>query len=393
MNTPPSTPPFGHQRLGDFILAPGIDHLNHGAYGATPKVVLAACDRWREVMEADPSTFFRRDLPGHLRHAAARVAGFLGGKGEDWVFVENATAGINAIIASLRLEAGDELVCLSQVYGAVGNALRYHAERAGARVVKVQVPVPFTDPEPLLASLRAAVGKRTRLVVLDHVTSAGATVLPVAEMAAICRDVGSPVAIDGAHALGMLPLDVPALGVDYYVGNLHKWAFAARGAGALWCAPERQKDLHPVSISHYLGQGFNAEFDYSGTRDNSAWLAAPAALDYLEGLGAEAMRAHNNALADAAGRMLSEAWGSEISAAAPYRASMAAVRLPGSEGGDRTAARALATRLTNEHGITLGVLVMEGKLWIRVSAQVYNDLADYERIAGLGAKLLEPARS
>jgi isopenicillin-N epimerase len=384
MNTPL---PFGHSRRDEFLLAPGIAHLNHGAYGATPKVVLAECVRWRDIMEADPSTFFRRDLPGYLRQAAARVAGFLGGRSEDWVFLENATAGLNAIIASQRLEPGDELVCLSQVYGAVGNALRYHAERAGAKVVKVQVPVPFTDPQPLLASLRTALGPRTRLAVLDHVTSSGATVLPAAAMAAVCRAAGVPVAIDGAHALGMLDLDVPAIGADYYVGNLHKWAFAARGAGVLWTVPKRQAQLHPVSISHYLGQGYTAEFDYSGTRDNSAWLAAPAALDYLESLGAERMRAHNNALADAAGRMLAEAWGSDLSAAAPFRAAMAAVRLPKGRGADRLAGRRLAARLTSEHGITLGVLVMEGGLWIRVSAQIYNELSDYEGIAKMGATL------
>ena len=384
----PGAAPFGHQRRAEFMLAPGIDPLNHGAYGATPRVVAAACDRWRETMEADPSTFFRRDLPGHLRRAAERVAGFLGGRGEDWVFVENATAGMNAIIGSLRLAPGDELACLSQVYGAVGNTLDYHAKRAGARVLRVPVPVPFNDPQPLLDALAATLTARTRLAVFDHVSSAGAVVLPVREMTALCRAAGVPVAIDGAHAPGMIPLDVPAIGADYYVGNLHKWGFAARGCGVLWCAPPRQPDLHPVSISHYLGQGFAAEFDYSGTRDNSAWLAAPAALDYIESLGAAEMRAHNNTLADAAGRMLAESWKSELSAAAPYRAAMAAVRLPGGRGADRAAGRRLATRLTNEHGVTLGVMVMDGGLWIRVSAQIYNEMSDYAKIARIGKTLI-----
>jgi isopenicillin-N epimerase len=378
---------FGHARLNDFLLAPRIKPLNHGAYGATPKVVMTACEHWRERMEADPTTFFQRDLPGLLRHSAARIAAFLGGRGEDWVFVENATSGLNAIIRSQRLLPGDELVCLSQVYGAVSNTLLYYAERNGAIVRRVQIPVPFTEPEPLLNNLRAALGPRTRLAVLDHVTSAGATVLPAAEMVAVCRAAGVPVAVDGAHALGMLALDVPAIGADWYVGNLHKWAFAARGAGVLWSRPERQQDLHPVAISHYLGQGFNAEFDYSGTRDNSAWLATPAALEYLEQLGVDRVRAHNNSLADAAGRLIADAWGSELSAAPMYRASMASIRLPQGRGGDRAAARRLASQLTEEHGITLGVLVMEGGLWLRVSAQVYNELADYEQLVRIGPAL------
>ncbi len=386
-------PQFGHSRRGDFRLAEGIDHVNHGGYGATPRVVLDAAREWRERMEADPSTFFRRDLPGLLRRAADRVAGFLGGRGEDWAFVENATSGLNAIIASLALAPGDELLCLSQVYGAVGNALRHHAERSGARVVEVAVPVPFVDPAPLLETLAAAIGPRTRFACFDHISSAAAVVLPIREMAALCRERGVPVAIDGAHAPGQIALDVPALGVDWYVGNLHKWAFAAKGAGVIWCTPERQSALHPTSKSHALGQGFAAEFDYTGTRDNSAWLAAPAAIDYIAGWDGEAIRAHNAALARDAGAMLIKAWGSDAAAAPQFCASMVSVRLPGgghskSRGGDRRAARALAAELTEQRGVTAGIMVFDGALWVRVSAQIYNEIGDYRRLAAFGKTLL-----
>lgn len=378
---------FGHARRADFDLLAGMDHLNHGAYGSTPRTVLHASDRWRMRMEADPSIFFRRDLSGLLRGAAARVATFLGGRGEDWVFVENATAGMNAIIDSIPLAAGDELICLSQVYGAVRNALNHRASKSGARVVVVPVPVPFVDPEPLLTGLRAAITSRSRLVTLDHVTSPGATVLPVADLVAICRDAEVPVAIDGAHAPGMLGLDVPSLGADWYVGNLHKWSFAPRGTGVLWCAPARQADLHPVSISHYYGQGFTAEFDYCGTRDNSPWLASGAGLDYLEATGRERLRLHNNALAREAGEMLALAWRSELAAAPEFLGSMAAVRLPNGAGGTRVHGRDLSTRLTEQHGISCAVLALEGGLWVRVSAQVYNEPGDYERLAAIGNTL------
>ncbi len=385
---------FGHARRADFRLAEGVDHLNHGGYGATPRSVLDAAEGWRLQMEADPSTFFRRDLPGLLRGAADRVAGFLGGRGKDWAFVENATFGLNAIIASLALAPGDELLCLSQVYGAIGNALRYHAERGGARLVSVEVPVPFTDPAPLLGAIAAAIGPKTRLASFDHITSAGAVVLPIREMAALCRGRGVPVAVDGAHAPGQLALDVPALGVDWYVGNLHKWAFAAKGTAVIWCAPERQAALHPTAISHAVGRGVTAEFDYTGTRDNSAWLAAPAAIDYVDGLGAEALRAHNAALARDAGAMLIEAWGSEAAAAPEFCASMVSVRLPGRAGdarGDRDAAPRLAAELAAElsgrHGITAGIMVLDGGLWVRVSAQIYNEIGDYARLAAIGKTL------
>ncbi len=368
-------------------MAKGVVHLNHGSFGATPLTVLAASDRWRAQMDADPTTFFNRDLPGLLRDTAARVAGLLGGRGEDWAFVENATAGINALVGSVELSPGDEVICLSQVYGAVGNVLRHHTARSGARIVVVPVPVPFVDPAPLLDRLRRAITPHTRLASFDHVTSQGATVMPISDMAAICRAAGVPVAIDGAHAPGMLALDVPAMGVDWYVGNLHKWCFAPRGTGVIWCAPQRQGQLHPVAISHYYGQGFTSEFDYGGTRDNSAWLAAAAGIDYLESLGVERMRAHNHALTRQAGEMLASAWHTEVSAAPEFLGSMAAVRLPDGGGGNRRHARDLAIRLTQEYGITCAVVELAGALWLRVSAQVYNEANDYERLASLGATL------
>jgi isopenicillin-N epimerase len=381
-------PQFGRVRRGDFVLAEGVAHLNHGSFGATPRVVLDAANAFRLRMEADPTQFFRDALPDLLRQAAQRVAGFLGGRAEDWAFVENATQGLNAIIASLGIVPGDELLCLSQTYGAIANALRYHAERRGARLVSIPLPVPFADPEPLLGAIETALSPRTRFALFDHITSAGAVVLPVREMAALCRERGVPVAVDGAHAPGQIALDVPALGVDWYVGNLHKWAFAPKGTAVIWCAPERQAALHPVAISHYLGQGFTAEFDYSGTRDNSGWLAVPAALDYLDALGPEAVRAHNDALAREAGEMLREAWDSEIAAARQYGAAMASVRLPGSAGRDRDVGRRLARRLTEDHGLTTAVMALDGALWVRVSAQIYNEIDDYAALAEIAPRLL-----
>ncbi|MFZ2006524.1 MAG: aminotransferase class V-fold PLP-dependent enzyme [Stellaceae bacterium] len=381
-------PQFGHARLADFSLADGVAHLNHGSYGAAPRVVTDAAEAWRERMEADPTSFFRDELPGATRAAAERVAGFLGGRSEDWAFLENATQGTNAIIASLKLEPGDELICLSQVYNAVGNTLRYYGEPIGARIVTVPVPVPFTEPEPLLTALKSAIGPRTRLAAFDHISSAGAVVFPIREMAAICRQRGVAVAVDGAHAPGQLSLDVPSLGVDWYVGNLHKWAFAARGTAVIWCAPERQAALHPVSISHYLGQGFAAEFDFSGTRDSSAWLAVPEALGYLAALSPDAVHAHNNALAREAGEMLADAWGSEIAAAPEFSAAMASVRLPGVMAASRAAGRGIARQLREAHNISAGVMAIDGNVWLRVSAQVYNAIDDYQPLAEIGRTLM-----
>jgi isopenicillin-N epimerase len=198
-----------------------------------------------------------------------------------------------------------------------------------------------------------------------------------------------PVAVDGAHAPGQIALDVPALGVDWYVANLHKWAFAARGTAIIWCAPERQAALHPVAISHYLGQGFAAEFDFSGTRDSSAWLAVPEALDYLAALGPEAVRAHNAALAREAGELWRDAWASEFTAAPPFAAAMASVRLPGITAADRSAARRIARHLREAHAVSAGVMTIDGGVWLRVSAQIYNELDDYRPLAAIGRTLMQ----
>lgn len=380
--------PFGHSRLSDFFLAPNIDHLNHGSYGAAPRVVLMAAQSWRERMEADPTIFFNRDLHLLLRQAAVRVAALLGGDGADWAFVENATAGINAIVASLTIGPDDEIIRLSQAYNAVANVLRYYCEPRGARIVVVHIPVPFDCPDTLLAAIASAITRRTRLAVFDHITSSGGTVLPINKMASICRDRDVPVVIDGAHAPGQVSFDVTQLGVDWYVGNLHKWAFAAKGTGVIWCAPKQQSILHPTAISHYLDKGFTAQFDYCGTRDNSPWLAAPEALDYLENLNSEAVRTYNNALSQEAGGLLASAWRSEMAASSEFRAAMASVRLPGGTRATPDVARRISLQLHEEHRITAAVTVLEDNLWIRVSAQIYNEISDYERLASAGRNLI-----
>ena len=379
--------PFGAARRAEFLLAADLDHLNHGSYGATPRAVLAAQDEWRARLEANPSGFFMSTLPDATRAAAARVAKFLGGAGEDWAFLENTTAGVNAVLASLTWKSGDEIIVTSQVYGAVALAIRHHAGRCGAEVVPLPIPIPFVDSDRLLAQAESLVTPRTRLAVLDHITSAGATVLPAARLASLVHAAGVAVLIDGAHAPGQLALEVPAIGADWYIGNLHKWCFAPKGCAVIWAAPGARAGLHPTVISHPYGQGFPGEFDYVGTRDPTAWLTAPAALDWLDAQGAEAVRAHNDALARDMADMLAHAWGTEIAALSEHRAAMASVRLPRGGAADWPSIRAMTRKLTAEHKVVAPVMAPDGRLWIRISAQIYNEPADYDRLAAAG-KLL-----
>ena len=221
----------------EWLLDPQRTFLNHGSYGATPRAVLKEQDRWRERMECSPTSFFANELPAALRGAANTVAGFLGGCGKDFAFVENATAGCNAILNSLALATGDEILLTNHGYAAVRKAVAHVAANSGARVVEAPVPFPTTAAAQIIEAVGSRLGPRTRLAILDHVTSPTAIIFPVRELVSLCHAAGTRVLIDGAHAPGMLSLDVPAIGADWYVGNCHKWLMAPKGSAFIWAAP------------------------------------------------------------------------------------------------------------------------------------------------------------
>jgi len=235
-----------------------------------------------------------------------------------------------------------------------------------------------------VGALAAGIGPRTRVAVLDHVTSATALVFPVAELVALCRSRGVPVLVDGAHAPGMLDLDLPALGADWYTGNCHKWLCAAKGCAFLWANPERPEaraDLHPAVISHHLGQPFPREFDWIGTRDFSAWLSVDEALAFHGDLGGPSLRAHNRALLREGAGILAAAWGCALQAPAPMLGSMATLPSPVAFEPEPEAAVAFGRAIWERHRIECMPLAWGGRPWIRVTAQAYNDSRDYERLA------------
>lgn len=385
MNQMPEIVRFGHAARPLFFLEDEIVFLTHGTFGATPRAVLAAADAWRRRMEAEPVRFMSRELPGALREAAARLGRFVGARGEDLVFLDNATTAINAILRSLDLAPGDVLLTTNHVYGAVGNTLRYVAARTGAEVVEVDVPIPLNDADGVLDAITTQWPVRTRLLVIDHVTSPSALVLPVERVVALAHARGSRVLIDGAHAPGMVSLDIESLGADYYVANCHKWLFAPKGCAFLWASPAMQFALHPAVISHGLGKGYLAEFDWTGTRDHSAWLAVGAALDFVERIGAERITAHNHALACEAAALLSRAWGTPVAGPDPMLGAMASVRAPKAVQPASPAtivdAQRLHDRLYEKHRIEVPVIPFDGRLWIRLSAQIYNQREDYIALA------------
>ncbi|HEU5310377.1 MAG TPA: aminotransferase class V-fold PLP-dependent enzyme, partial [Candidatus Eisenbacteria bacterium] len=310
---------FGRSMLGHWLLDPSITYLNHGTVGCTPRRVLEAQQAIRDEIEHRPSQFLLRDLtrldtgvPAHesslLRAAAREVAEFLHARAEDVVLVDNATTGANAVFQSADLREGDEVVVTDKGYGGVVRAAAYHARRRGACLRVAEIPYPDVTPERIVEAVDAAIGPRCRLVAVDHIASLTALVFPVREIAERCRRKGVPILVDGAHAPGAIEVDIPSLGVDYYTGNLHKWAFAPRPCGVLWAAPEHQSALHPAVISWGLDGGYLVEFDWMSTRDPSSMLAAPEGIRMMRDLGLEAMRGYNHALAMDAASLLASAW-------------------------------------------------------------------------------------
>jgi isopenicillin-N epimerase len=389
---------FGHALRDRWPLDPAIIYLNHGTVGAAPREVLRVQQELRDRMARQPSEFLLRKVthalselvgpggastgdPTLVREAAREVASFVGAAGDDVVFVDNATTGVNTVLRALPLGPGDEILVTDQAYGAVLNAARFVAARRGATVTVVEAPYPRFDADELVARLDRAISPRTRLLVVDHVSSATALVFPVAAIAERCRARGVAVLVDGAHAPGAIALDVPSLGVDYYVGNLHKWGQAPQTAAFVWASPARQPGLHPLVISWELDHGFTAEFDMIGTRDVTPWLCAPAGLRFLDALGFADVCRWNHDLAWEAGQRLAARWGTQVEVPESSVGAMITVPAPERFTGDAATACRLRDALLYAHGIEVHVFPAGGSVWVRVSAQVYNEMADVERLA------------
>ena len=263
---------------GDWSLDPAVIMLNHGSFGACPQSVLRRQSALRLRMEAEPVRFLVREMQPLLDQSRQALAELIGSEAENVVFVSNATAGINAVLRSLRLRSGDELLVTNHGYNACSNVARYVAERAGAVVVTVDVPVPVASHEQVVEAVLARVRDRTRLAMLDHVTSATAVVFPIEELIRQLSEQGVDTLVDGAHAPGMVPLKLKQLGAAYYAGNCHKWLCAPKGAGFLYARPDRQDGLQPPVISHGYNQPrpgytrFQDAFDWQGTGDPTPWL-------------------------------------------------------------------------------------------------------------------------
>jgi isopenicillin-N epimerase len=389
-------PTFGRSMLDHWLLDPDCTYLNHGTVGAPPRRVLQRQQAIRDEIERHPSRFMLRELNGHqpmpwravsrLREAGDHVAAFLGSRPEDLVFVPNVTTGMNAVLGSLPLGPGDEVVITDLAYGAIALAAGAVCDRGGATLRTVHLEYPMRDAGDVVEPIVGALTPRTKLVVIDHVAAQTALVLPVAAVAAECRARGVPVLVDGAHVPGSRPLDIPSLGVDWYSGNLHKWAHAPRGCGILWAAPERQSGLHAPVVSWGRDKGFRDEFEHTATADPTSYLAAPEGIALLHEWDFAACVKYMHGLAWEAAGMLTERWRTTFAIPSDMVGTMVTVPLPEDAGTTDADAARLRLALLLEDRIEVQLHAWRGRLWIRVSTQIYNDRQDIDRLGDAVAR-------
>ncbi len=391
--------PAEHAR--HWTLDPAVVFLNHGSFGACPRALLVLQSELRARMEAEPVRFLTRELETALDASRVRLAQFTGTKPEQLAFVTNATTGVNAVVRSLSFRPGDEILTTNHDYNACRCALADVAQRTGARLVVARVPFPVRTAGEIADAMLAAVTPRTRLALVDHVTSPTALIFPVEKIVHALEARGVAVLVDGAHAPGMVPVALDELRPSYYTGNCHKWLCAPKGAGFLYVRPDRQEQVQPAVISHGYNTpraGRNAlhtRFDWVGTLDPTPWLCVGAAIDWCGALlpgGWPELMQRNHALAVAARRLLAQTLEVEAPCPEELLGAMATLPLPPRLQGETPAPGALVPLqllLPEQAGIQLPVVNWgePARRYIRLSAQAYNSLEQYAYLADVLRRL------
>jgi isopenicillin-N epimerase len=394
---------------GEWALDETVAFLNHGSFGACMKGVLEVQRGWRDKLEAHPVRFLARELEDLLDWTRSEIGAFVAAEPDDLALMPNATAGINTVLRSLRFEKGDELLTTDHAYNACLNTLRFMAAQSSARVVLARIPFPIESPDEAFDAIMAAVTPRTKLAMIDHVTSPTALVLPIERIVAALAEKGIDVLVDGAHGPGMVPVKVREFMPAYYVGAAHKWICAPKGSAFLYVRRDRQALIKPLSISHGANDTrvdrskFRLEFDWQGTVDPSAWLTMPAAIDGLGEMlhgGWPALIANNRQLVISGRDILAEALHTTVQAPNSMTGSMASLRLPGGPWPRVEVTRRMAMIDAAMRGRRFEVPLIvwpppwlvdsgdlpestEFDLLVRISAQAYNYLGQYERLASI----------
>ena len=375
-------------------LDPDVLHLNHGSFGACPNRILEQQTQLRQQMEYNTLRFFEQDLPDLLETAREALGLFLGAPASDLVFVDNATMGVTTVLSNLNLIAGDRVLITDHGYNACSNAARFFAEKTGAVVDLINLPFPGSDSNEVIERILKGCTSRTRILLIDHITSPTALIMPLEDIVPAVQQRGIQVLVDGAHAPGMLPLRLAELGADYYTGNCHKWMCAPKGTAFLYVRSEHQSNLHPLTISHGMNRPvgestrFRLEFDWIGTRDLTGFLTLPALIDYMDGISNEGwagIMVRNRALAVEARDLICQELGLELPCPADMIGSLATICLPGSVETtftDYHVIDPLKQILRRQYGIEVSLSAWPSPAgrYLRISTQLYNALSQYRQL-------------
>ena len=373
----------------EWSFRPGITYLNHGSFGPPPRRVVDAQRQWQDALASEPMDFYVREFEPHLDQARTRLAEFVGVSRDDLVFVENSTYGMNVVAASLELRPGDEVVLTDHEYGAVFRIWERACERSGARVVTAKLPMPIQSSDQAVDSIADSLTHRTRLLVFSHIASSTAIVLPAQTICGTARKRGVAVCIDGPHALATLDLDLDALDCDYYTASCHKWLSAPFGSGFLYVHPRAQASVRsPILSWGRVGpetpQSWHDEFNWLGTRDPSAYLTVPTAIDFLEEVEIDAYRVRCRSLVDYVRPKIEAITQMGALTIGNFYVSMLAFPLPAGE------ARPLQLALRRQYGIEIPISDWQGRRLLRVSCHLYNRHSDLDHLVDALAELLRP---
>jgi isopenicillin-N epimerase len=367
-------------------LDPTVAHLNHGAFGAVPRTVLAEQRRWHEAVERNPTEFYWRTLPREMNAVRRQVAAFVGADPGRCVLLPNVTSGIGLVLASVMLAKGDEVLLTDDTYPGVRAAAEAACARVGAKVVTAALPADDLSSAAIERAVLECVTGRTRLAIIDHITSPTAVLVDVIRLTAALKASGVCVAIDGAHAPGSIPLNVDVIGADFYTGNFHKWCCAPRGSAFLAVGEGHQAEVIRGVVGSRAMEGYPTGLEWRGTTDYSAILSTPAALTFLQQLGWDDVQAQNRAMVTRGAELVATA----LHAQPPPRALVPMVSMP-LETNDADAVHRLREELaTRRIEVTLVVCRRQG--YLRISSHLYSQLDDFTRLAGALTELLPGRR-
>ncbi len=369
---------------GQWALQEGVSYLNHGSFGPSPRVVIEARERWYRELAANPMEFFTRRLDDALAQAREQLGRFVGTPGENLIFADNATLGMNIVALSVPLAAGDEVLLNDHEYGAVKRIWERRCTQSGARLIVQNIATPIESSDAVVEQMFAQASPRTKLLVVSHITSPTAVIFPIAAICRRARELGISVCVDGPHAIATVDVALDALDCDYYTASCHKWLCAPFGSGFLYVHPRKQAQIEPIVLSWGrayppdLSPAWHNEFTWIGTRDPSAFLAIPTAIEFIESIGLEAFRLRTHALAQYARQELSSRSG--LSPLVPddprWYGPMLSLPLPRGE------AAAIHERLWKAYRIEIPLVQWNDRLLIRPSCHVYTQRSELDALVG-----------